>query len=237
MRELRHRALAGAAALCVALAACRADEAAEPSAPQAAPAIADDAGARSAYTLRGLVHPSLPQFDFTVTGEAREGADELHARSITIRSASASEPLQRIEGLDTQTPIVDGKPALEVRDMNFDGYADLRIVQSRSAGPNTEYRNWLFDPQRGRFSASPELDAIASPRFDAARGEIRSEWRDGATHYGTDVYVYRAGRPVPVRREERIYKAPGVYVLRSSERADGAWRTLEERAVDERKER
>ena len=155
---------------------------------------------------------------------------------IEIREATAAEPLQVISGLDAQPPLTDGRPAAEILDMNFDGYGDLRLVQSRSAGPNTPYLNWLFDPARRVFVESRELNEIPSAHVDANQREIRSQWRDGASRYGTDIYVYRDGRPLLVRKEEKVYQAPGVYRLKKSELVGGAWKTLEEREVREAKD-
>ena len=79
--------------------------------------------------------------------------------------------------------------------MNFDGYGDIRLVEFQPAGPNVPYLNWLFDPTSGCFVENRALNAITSPQFDPATREIRSNWRDGATRYGTDVYVLvKAGR-------------------------------------------
>src|SRR5690606_4614810 len=111
-----------------------------------------------------------------------------------------------------------------VLDMNFDGYADFRLIERTTAGPNTPYLNWLFDPSLRKFVASPELNEIASAHFDMAKREIRSDWRDGATRYGSDIYVYRDGRPVRVRSEEKTYREPGVYTLKKMQLVDGAWK-------------
>ena len=117
--------------------------------------------------------------------------------------------------------------------MNFDGYGDIRLIEFLPAGPNVPYLNWLFDPATGRFVSSPELDEITSPTFDAATRRIRSEWRDGAASYGTDIYEMIEGRPVPVRKERREYTDEGVYELTVSERRDGEWRDVEQRVVRE----
>jgi hypothetical protein len=130
--------------------------------------------------------------------------------------------LQRIEGLDTQTP---ASPApIEVLDMNFDGIADLRLVESRPAGPNTPYLHWLWDNTHQRFVPSPALDDLSAPRFDARRKQVQSDWRDGPTHYGTDTYVWRAGELHAVSRQERLYNVPGRYTLKTYTWADGGWR-------------
>lgn len=229
--------LAAAAVCCVVLGACRSEEAIEATAPTSPVAASKDATPAKSYTLRRLIHATLPEFAFTLlVGDAADAStDTIRIRRIEIRSGEAAQPVQVIDDIDTETPAADAKPAFDILDMNFDGYADIRLVERVTAGPNTPYLNWLFDPSLGRFVASPELNDIASAQYDSDKREIRSEWRDGAARYGTDIYVYRDGRPVLVRKEEKDYQGPGLYTLKRSELVGGNWKTLEERLVRESK--
>ena len=181
-------------------------------------------------TVSARIHPSLEAFTFTLIadGPAEPGA-LLHVTAIEVRRGAQTESLQTIDGLDTQTPVPADGPVLGILDMNFDGYQDIRLVESQPAGPNVPYVNWLFDPASGRFAASPALNAIVAPAFDPARREIRSEWRDGPTRYGTDTYVFRDGAPVAVRRELKTYSAPGRYTQQVLRPKDGGWTVVEQR--------
>ncbi len=232
----RAARMLAAAACCAALGGCSRDDAADTTAGKAASPATLEKQPAGVYTIRQQIHPDLPEFAFTLVSDKQAAAHEtVGIERIEIREATAKDPLQVITDLDAQPPLVDGRPAAEILDMNFDGYGDLRLVQSRSAGPNTPYLNWLFDPVRRAFVESRELNEIPSARFDAGQQEVRSDWRDGANRYGTDVYVYRAGRPLLVRKEEKVYQAPGIYRLKKTELVDGAWKTLEEREVREAK--
>jgi hypothetical protein len=184
-----------------------------------------------AVTSTARVHPSLPPFVFALAGDGPEDPTErtIRVRRLEIRREGETAPFQAIDGLETETPMPASGSPLEVLDMNFDGYADIRLVAFRAPGPSIPYVNWLFDPLAGRFVSSPALDEIPSASFDPATREIRSEWRDGAATYGRDVYGILNGTPVPVRREVREYSRPGRYTLRVSTYADGAWRVAEER--------
>src|SRR5262249_51403739 len=216
-------------ASCFALGGCRGKEATvqEP-APTAATATAEEQTA-SRPTYRFRIHPNLPEFTFTLVGDrSTESSETLHVKRIEIRRGAATEPFQVIEGLDTVTPLSTGTPGLAVLDMNFDGYGDIRLVESQPAGPNIPYLNWLFDPTSGRFVENRALNAITSPQFDPATREIRSNWRDGATRYGTDVYVFSEGGPVLVRKESKEYKGPGIYTLQVSQLVNGVWKRVEQ---------
>ncbi len=225
----------------LAAAACGApavqERAAEGPAGQAPPAEAPPvelAVASAGLALEASIHPDLPRFTFRLVGQPmEEGSETFAATRLEIRRAGEAEPVQVIDDLEVEAPM--GKPSggIEVVDMNFDGYGDLRVVEFLPAGPNVPYLNWLFDPTSERFVPSPELDEIASPTFDAANRRIRSEWRDGAVTYGTDVYEVVEGRPVLVVKERREYTEPGVYELTVSEMRDGEWRVVERQVVRE----
>lgn len=223
---------------CLWLGACREPVNRPPAAaPQPASVVAPATSAPAApapaaqvITIKGRIHPDLPEATFTLVADgAPQATGVLHVRAIEIQPGNASEPAQRIEGLATDTPWSATAPALELLDMNFDGFADIRLVESRPAGPNVPYLNWLYDPASGRFVESRGLNAITSPQFDAKARELRSDWRDGASRFGTDVYTFRDGQPVPLRRETKTYQRAGVFSLHTSRWVDGAWRVVETR--------
>jgi hypothetical protein len=200
-------------------------------APAAPAAVAPPpAPARYAVTIKGRIHPDLPESRFTLLADgAPQETGVLHVRTIEIRRTDTADPAQRIDGLATDTPWSVSAPGFELLDMNFDGYADMRMIESRPAGPNLPYLNWLYDPTNSQFVASPVLNTIPAARFDAAAREVHSEWRDSASRYGRDTYAFRDGQLVPLRREEKNYRQAGVFTLRISRWADGAWRAVETR--------
>jgi hypothetical protein len=131
----------------------------------------------------------------------RDGPDLLRVQRLEIRHADAeasSPPVQLIEGLATETPSTPDFPGLEALDMNFDGHADLRLIEFRPAGPNVPYLNWLYHPAQARFIASPTLDALPSAVFLPDKGEVHVPWRDGATRSGVDVYRWQDGQLIKV---------------------------------------
>jgi hypothetical protein len=229
-----HRVAVAILAYCLVLGACHGNEATESGSAPTAATAPTEGQTPSDPTIRFRIHPALPEFTFTLVGDRPAGSSEtLHVKTIEIRRGAATEPFQVIEGLDTATPLATDTPGLAVLDMNFDGYGDIRLVEFQPAGPNVPYLNWLFDPTSGRFVENRALNAITSPQFDPATREIRSDWRDGATRYGTDVYVFREGGPVLVRKEVKDYKGPGIYTLQVSRLVDGVWQVVEQRDVRE----
>ncbi len=77
--------------------------------------------------------------------------------------------------------------AVELEDMNFDGYTDFRIQD----GPSyryTTYHYWLYKPERGRFEERVEMRELASPWFDKADSTVHDG--GGDANVGS-AYVYR----------------------------------------------
>lgn len=226
-----------AAGLAMGVVACggggrRAGEAARDEASTATAPAAQSEGFRS--TLRSRIHSDLPEFTFTLIGSVgSEPAGGRPTARIEIRRDAEARPSQTIDALEVEAAGPDRAPALEAIDMNFDGYADLRVPQFLPAGPNVPYLNWLFEPASGRFLRSAELDAMTSPVFDGEARQIRSEWRDGATRYGTNLYGIVEGRPVLVRKTVKEYTQPGMYTLTVSEFVGGEWKVVDRRVVRE----
>ncbi|KQP20003.1 hypothetical protein [Pseudorhodoferax sp. Leaf267] len=165
------------------------------------------------------------------TAPAAPASTPAAATSAALQFARAGDTIEVRRGADVlqrlQIPASAEAPEIEVLDMNFDGAPDLRVIDVRPAGPNVRYVNWLFDPAGQRFVRSAALDELPAPAFDAARREVLSSWRDGATQYGRDTYAFRGGELVPQARELRAYSAPGVYTLKRSRWADGGWQLVE----------
>jgi hypothetical protein len=209
-----------AALLVAALAACREappPSAAPPTPPTAAAAPSAPAAPASApgfdAVVRGALQPGGPLLRLTLHAAAAPGdSGVLQVRAISVQREGEAQPLQRIDGLDTQTPVVDGQPLVELLDMDFDGLADLRLVAERPAGPNTPYLHWLWNATSQRFTANAALDTLTAPRFDAAKRQVVATWRDGPARYGEDTHVWRDGQLQPLQRSERVYSAPGRYV-------------------------
>jgi len=194
--------------------------------PGAKDSAAASVGSDGAYRLQveGVETPGRPALQFTLVAGSAPGQDgTLRLSAIEVRRAGAAELVQRLDGLDTQTPTTGGGPILEQIDLDFDGMPDMRVVESMPAGPNVPYRNWRYDRASGRFVASPELDELTSPVFDAQRREVRSDWRDGAARYGTDTLTWRDGRLEPQRRVTREAGSTGKVTQRTYSWSGGGW--------------
>lgn len=99
---------------------------------------------------------------------------------------------------------------LIAEDMNFDGYTDFRLMQFPTAGPNTYWYFWLFDPDTGTFFRSMEFEesSLVSPEFDQGSKMIKCFHRDGMGIYGTEYYFIEEGHLLLVRSEQTEFQGP-----------------------------
>ncbi len=108
---------------------------------------------------------------------------------------------------------------LIAEDMNFDGYTDFRLMESPSAGPNTCWYFWLFDPDTGSFFRSMEYEEsrLISPEFDQNNRTIISFHRDGMGMYGTEYYIIEEGHLLLVRSEQAEYQGSDSLIITVTE--------------------
>jgi hypothetical protein len=91
---------------------------------------------------------------------------------------------------------------LVVEDMNFDGFADVRIQAFLPAGPNIPYIVWLFNSKTDTYDHSPDLSDIPSFTVDSENRWIRSEERDSAAVYTEFFYRYEDSELILFREIE-----------------------------------
>ncbi len=210
----------------------------EPAGP--APGVADEPPSASAAPApselrlyRAPLHDGGPELEIRVLGEPAGGGQEHAVRALELRRTGEPEPFQVLAGLEDTLVLAEGREGVELLDLDFDGWADLRVLAEAPPGPNVTWRHWLYDPATEIFLPSPALDALPSPRPDPESQRLVSTWRDGATRYGTDFYEMAGRQPRLVRREVKEYTEPGAYRLEISERVDGRMQVTRRETVRE----
>ena len=147
------------------------------------------------------INPSLTEFTFSVYGKKNE--DMYSANKIIIKKSQDKSIIQELDFDFTETPDNE-KLGIEIEDMNFDGYKDIRIQQALPAGPNISYYYWLWDKETGKYIRNEELEEITSPEFDNANETIKSTVRDNAIAYSEMIYKYIDGSPTLIREIEKV---------------------------------
>ncbi|MDR1765516.1 MAG: hypothetical protein LBR77_05415 [Lachnospiraceae bacterium] len=82
---------------------------------------------------------------------------------------------------------------LIIEDMNFDGYADMRMVDFLPAGPNVPYVCFVWDTGFGQYAYDAALSSIPALKVDYENELIWTQLRDSATAYHTEYYRYIDG--------------------------------------------
>lgn len=101
------------------------------------------------------------------------------------------------------TPLIDPETvAIMFVDFNFDRHNDFAIMPNIQTGENVRYLYFLFQPDTGKFTASPEMDLIVNPEVMPDEKLIRSYWRETPTCTGWNLWKWKAARPYIATRIE-----------------------------------
>ena len=155
--------------------------------------IGIDSAASSGLTLCTLsVHSDQESFEISLywVGPPDAAPGFRQAHTLTLKSTENGS-VTVFDGLESnyyENSVLQGY--LIAEDMNFDGYTDFRLMESPTAGPNTYWYFWLFDPDTGTFYRSGEYEesSLVSPEFDQDNRTIICFHRDGMGMYGTEYY-------------------------------------------------
>ena len=122
---------------------------------------------------------------------------------------------------------VSAEPTIDVEtigilhsDFDFDGREDFAIMEFLPAGPNVPYRYYLYDVGKAKFIPNGDLGKITSPEFRPADKEIVSYWRENAATGGTDIYIWKDGRPQLKERTVDRYTETGCVRAKFVQRGD-----------------
>ena len=94
---------------------------------------------------------------------------------------------------------------LELEDVNFDGYRDLRLFDTPNGNYLVEWIYLVWDPDRGQFVHDPRLNEIPLATFDQEDQLIYGMQRGGAARHYFYTYEYQEGEPVMICEEKSIY--------------------------------
>jgi hypothetical protein len=95
--------------------------------------------------------------------------------------------------------------AFESIDLNFDGYDDLKVWTQTSAGPNSGYAYWLYDPVKREFERRQDLDDQLSGfdvSVDPKTKTVSLSGRDSCCAWTIDTYRWANGKLAQISGEE-----------------------------------
>lgn len=123
---------------------------------------------------------------------------------ITLKNAESGTVIQEITPSEytyfkDNPSYFDRGLGFVIEDMNFDGYADIRIVEFLPAGPNIPYTCWVWDNKINQYVFHPALSAITSLEIDYDNKLIYNFGRSSASEHFETYYGYINGELLQVK--------------------------------------
>jgi hypothetical protein len=118
-----------------------------------------------------------------------------------------------------------------IEDMNFDGYNDIRLMQSMGARGNTSYLFWLYNRDKKTFVRDSSLENLSNPQFDPKEKKAYSYWSVGCCEYGSNIYQVVNGKLALVEDETMHLNMENEkeYILTIRKLVDGEMKIIEEK--------
>ncbi len=186
-------------------------------------------------TVRGKLREDMPGFSFDIEARFNEKNSCYQVKSVTVREKD--EVLQVISvpelSLFGETAVwedLEECMGLELEDVNFDGYKDIRLFDTPNGNYLEEWIYLVWNPKTGQFEHDPRLNGIPLAGFDQETRLIYGMARSGANRHYYYTYQYLDGEPVKIREEHSVYLGePDSEVLRRClGQAAGAEKTSDE---------
>jgi uncharacterized protein len=145
----------------------------------------------AAFTLRCAAPNSPLHLTAVVTGKKGEYDAELAKLAITANGKTGTFVLK-----DASIPFEALTGAVELIDVNFDGFDDVKLAVSSSAGPNMGYAYWLYAPKTGGFTASDVGDQLSGFDVmpDAKTRTIAVSGRSSCCSWNSTTYSWRGAK-------------------------------------------
>ncbi len=145
-------------------------------------------------------------YSFVVWGD-REGGSVTAYGVQVVNPDGKEQVLQDFESLLPENSEAD---ALVVEDVNFDGYADFRVMEYLPGGSsNIPFFYWIFQPETQQFVPAPDFSPILSPELDPDNRMLLSRQKLSANEFVTEFYSPQGTDPNLVKKEVRTYSADG----------------------------
>ncbi len=161
-------------------------------------------------TVQGKLREDMEEFSFDIEAQLYEKNSTYRVRSVTVREGEETIQVISVPELSLfgETAVwADDQEnmGLELEDVNFDGYRDLRLFDTPNGNYLVEWIYLVWDPDRGQFVHDPRLNEIPLATFDQEDQLIYGMQRGGAARHYFYTYEYQEGEPVMICEEKSIY--------------------------------
>jgi hypothetical protein len=130
--------------------------------------------------------------------DTQHDLDTATAKPAEVTILDAGKPRQTLK-VESDGVSLNGlqNEAFESLDLNFDGYDDLKVWTATSAGPNSGYSYWLYDPAKAAFVRRQDLDDKLSGfevSVDPKTKTLATSGRDSCCAWSVDTYHWVTGK-------------------------------------------
>ncbi|MGA9643206.1 MAG: hypothetical protein WBQ72_17550, partial [Terriglobales bacterium] len=140
--------------------------------------------------LTGDVRSGVPHFQIHYTGAKDDANGFATIHSITIRQSGKTIQTIRFSGEDVPR-VRDFRKAVQLRDINCDGYKDLLIEHLTGVHGDSWYHLYLFNRNSGMFVAYPQFSQLAFKQVDCRTREITTYVNSGQAGCAYESALYR----------------------------------------------
>lgn len=199
------------------------------------PVIADDEVKPFVVEIKQGINPSMNEFVFKL--DCYEDDMEMcYTKTITISDAKTGEKIQTLtvrdfnDGDDAQTIARDALELI-VEDVNFDGFADIRINAFVTAGANRLFICWLWDTEKKQFIHNKVLSEIVNLDVDHEDKHLYSLTRVHGSLYVEQYFRYENGALTLFKTEEGDFEgnseqSQSQRINMLDDMSDSDWRAL-----------
>jgi len=207
------------------------------SAPQIVESTKTDIPAGNDTVLKTVVyakiHDDMPEFAFIFELSEQNNIDyyDYQIDKIIIKNNENSEFIQELVpseyAMFGKSPLyydVSNDLYFAVQDMNFDRYADIRIIDFLPAGPNVPYICWVWDIEDGQYVYDAALSGINAIEVDFENEIMWASERisGGVSH--TNYYRYNDGVLTKIKEIRTEYdEDEDEYYATTYELIEGQW--------------
>jgi hypothetical protein len=169
---------------------------------------------------------AVSSFNFTLIGEVTDKMKNV--TSIEVKEKRKSAKYQVLEGFEA---MVQENEQVIVEDFNFDGYADIRLLQYLPETANIPFFYWLYNPKTKKFQRNTALEIIHSPILDIENEYILSQWTREDNIQGTDFYRFVGNQIKLVKQETEEFTDSINYTLTIKEVFGDSLKTVEQKRL------
>ena len=161
-------------------------------------------------TVRGRLREDMPEFSFDVEARFNKENSCYQIKSVTVRQEEKTLQVISVPELSLfgETAVWSDQEeymGLELEDLNFDGYKDIRLFDTANGNYLLEWIYLVWNPETERFDHDARLNEIPLASFDQEDQLIYGMERGGAMRHYFKTYQYLEGEPVKIREEHSVF--------------------------------